>query len=258
MKADLQVTSVKASLGGVPVLHDISASFASGQWTCIVGPNGAGKSTLLKVLAGLLPPSHSIGGNLQLLGKPYSAWPAKERARSLAWLGQGETVPADMTAQDVVMLGRLPHQGWLATTNAQDQAAIELALHSTHTRHFRGKAMGELSGGERQRVLLARLLAIDAQVLLMDEPLANLDPPYQADWLHLVKMLIAAGKTIITVLHELPIAVQADALLVLSQGRVICQGSPRASLIQQGLQTVFDHRIRISEIDGELLVRLAF
>ena len=134
---------------------------------------------------------------------------------------------------------------------------MEAALKATHTWEWRDRLIGELSGGECQRVLLARLLAVEAQVLLMDEPLANLDPPHQADWLQMVKALTASGKTIVTVLHELSVAVQADELLVLEKGQVVCQGEPRAGHIQKGLQAVFDHRVYINELDGELVIRLA-
>jgi len=136
--------------------------------------------------------------------------PAKQRAQQLSWLGQNEASADDLTAYDVAMLGRLPHQPWLAPASAADHAAVEKALRSTHAWDWRGRALGQLSGGERQRVLLARALAVEAEVLLMDEPLANLDPPHQADWLCVVRSLIEQGCTVVSVLHELSMALQAD------------------------------------------------
>ena len=119
----LQAANIRARLGNVEVLHGISLALATGRWTSIVGPNGAGKSTLLKVLAGLLP--HT--GSVQLLGAPLHTIAARQRARQLAWLGQNEASADDLTAYDVTMLGRLPHQAWLAPPSLADHAAVEVA-----------------------------------------------------------------------------------------------------------------------------------
>ena len=143
---------IRARLGNAEVLSDISIDFPRGRWTSIVGPNGAGKSTLLKVLAGLT----AFTGSVELLGQLVSTMPAKQRAQQMSWLGQNEASADDLTAYDVTMLGRLPHQPWLAPASAADHAAVEKALRSTHAWDWRGRALGQLSGGERQRVLLAR------------------------------------------------------------------------------------------------------
>jgi iron complex transport system ATP-binding protein len=241
----LQTLRVSVNLGRTRVLHGIDLSIAAGRWTSIVGPNGAGKSTLLKALAGLLPCS----GEVRLMGRPLSAWPSRQRAQQLAWLGQsgavGEGSADDLTAYDVAMLGRLPHQAWLAAPSAQDRAAVEQALRSTHAWDWRHRSLGQLSGGERQRVLLARALAVEAQVLLMDEPLANLDPPHQADWLMLVRGLVAQGRAVVSVLHEISLALQADDLVVMAQGRVTHQGTCQDAATHQALEAVFDNRIQL-------------
>ncbi len=233
--------SISARLGNVPILHDITLSLPAGRWTSIVGPNGAGKSTLLKVLAGLL--SHT--GSVSLLGQPMAALAPKKRAQQLAWLGQNETTGDDLTVWDVVMLGRLPHQAWLGAPSTQDHQAVQAALQATQAWGWRGRTLGQLSGGERQRVLLARALAVQAQVLLMDEPLANLDPPHQADWLAMVRGLIAQGKTVVSVLHEISMALQADDLVIMAGGRVTHQGACADPLTHLALEAVFDHRIAI-------------
>ena len=238
--------NIRASLGNVEVLHDISLTLPCARWTSIVGPNGAGKSTLLKVLAGLLP--HS--GAVDLLGQPLKSLRARERAQQLSWLGQNEASADDLTAYDVAMLGRLPHQAWLAPPSAADHAAVEKALRSTQAWDWRGRALGQLSGGERQRVLLARALAVEAQVLLMDEPLANLDPPHQTDWLLLAKALVTSGKTVVSVLHEISFALQADELVVMAQGRVTHQGACGDAATHRALEEVFDHRIVVHSLAG--------
>jgi cob(I)alamin adenosyltransferase len=247
----LGAQSVSASLGhGVQkqsVLHGINLDIAAGRWTSIVGPNGAGKSTLLRALAGVLP--HS--GSVTLLGQPLHSLPHRERARQLAWLGQNETSADDLTVWDVAMLGRLPHQAWLAPPSAADHAAVEQALRATRAWDWRQRALGQLSGGERQRVLLARALAVQAQVLLMDEPLANLDPPHQADWLDVVRALVAEGKTVVSVLHEITMALQADTLVVMAEGRVTHQGPCAEPATHRALEDVFDGRIVVHPLQGQ-------
>ena len=239
--------NIRASLGNVEVLHDISLMLPCARWTSIVGPNGAGKSTLLKVLAGLLP----HGGEVALLGQPLTSLRARERAQQLSWLGQNEASADDLTTYDVAMLGRLPHQAWLAPPSAADHAAVEKALRSTQAWDWRARALGQLSGGERQRVLLARALAVEAQVLLMDEPLANLDPPHQTDWLLLTKALVASGKTVVTVLHEISFALHADELVVMADGRVTHQGACGDAATHRALEQVFDHRITVHALAGQ-------
>ena len=239
--------SIRASLGNVQVLHGIDLGLKRGRWTSIVGPNGAGKSTLLKVLAGLLP--HT--GEVTLLGQPLATLSGRVRAQQLAWLGQNEATGDDLSVWDVAMLGRLPHQAWLAAPNAADHAAVEQALRATQAWDWRGRTLGQLSGGERQRVLLARALAVQAQVLLMDEPLANLDPPHQADWLCMVQALIAQGKTVVSVLHEISFALHADQMVIMAQGRVTHQGACADAATHRALEEVFDRRIAIDAIRGK-------
>ncbi|TSE21523.1 Fe(3+) dicitrate transport ATP-binding protein FecE [Tepidimonas alkaliphilus] len=247
----LAAQGVRVALGGRPVLHGVTAALPRGRWTCLVGPNGAGKSTLLKALAGLLPLQ---GGRVELLGRALQDWPRRARARTVAWLGQAEPGGDDLTAWDVAMLGRLPHQPWLATPSAADRAAVEQALRQTQVWDWRARPLAQLSGGQRQRVLLARLLAVQAPILLMDEPLAHLDPPYQADWLALVRALIRQGHTVVTVLHELNLALHADELLILDAGRVRHHGPAHEPATHRALEQVFDQRIAVRPLDGQTAV----
>ena len=231
-------------------MQGLSLQIAAGRWTSIVGPNGAGKSTLLKALAGLLP---TRGGHVELLGRDLHAWPRRERARRLAWLGQNEAAAEDLTVYDVAMLGRLPHQGWMQPASGADHAAVEQALRATQAWDWRARALGALSGGERQRVLLARALAVQAQVLLMDEPLANLDPPHQADWLQLTRALVARGHTVVSVLHEISLALHADDMLIIDRGQLRHQGTAGAEATHRALERVFDDRIAIHHVAGQWL-----
>ena len=243
---------IQVALGGVPVLHGLNLDLPAGRWIAVVGPNGAGKSTLLKVLAGLLP--HQ--GEVRLLGQTLQALPARLRAQQLAWLGQAEATAEDLSVWDVAMLGRLPHQAWLAAPGVADRAAVEQALRATQAWDWRERPLSQLSGGERQRVLLARALAVQAGVLLMDEPLANLDPPHQADWLHLVRDQVAAGVTVVSVLHEISLALQADELVVLERGHIAWQGACADPATHRALERVFDQRLAIRALDSQWVALL--
>ena len=231
-------------LGRQQVLFGVNVRIRPACWTSIVGPNGAGKSTLLKSLAGLLP--HS--GEVVLAGRSLHDMSPRDRARALAWLAQSggaETGVDDLTVYDLALLGRLPHRPWLVGPSPADEAAVEQALRQTQAWDWRCRPMGSLSGGERQRVLLARLLAVQAPVMLMDEPLANLDPPHQADWIELVRELVRQGRTVVSVLHEISMALMADDLLVMDEGRVAYMGRAAEPAAHRALESVFDHRIAI-------------
>ena len=243
----LLAQQLKVSLAGRPVLHGLDISIAAGQWTSIVGPNGAGKSTVLKALAGLLPSA----GYVALLGQTLHSLPARTRALHMAWLGQNESTGDDLRVWDVAMLGRLPHQSWLGATSPADHAAVEQALRATQAWDWRERALGQLSAGERQRVLLARALAVQAQVLLMDEPLANLDPPHQADWLQLVRALVKQGRTVVSVLHEISMALHADTMVVMAQGRIAHHGPCADAQTHRAVEQVFDQRLAIHALAGQ-------
>jgi len=236
-------------LGGRPVLGPIALAVPAGAWTAVVGPNGAGKSTLLRALAGL----QRVDGEVRLDGRPLPDWPADARARALAWLGQSQPGGEDLLVRDVVMLGRLPHQPWLAGPSAADRAAVEAAMRATRCRDWADRPLGSLSGGERQRVLLARALAVQAPVLLMDEPLSHLDPPLQADWIDLVRGEAARGAAVVSVLHELSIALQADTLVVMAGGHVRHHGAPADPATRAALREVFEGRLELVEVTGRWL-----
>ena len=250
MNAALQTWGLTVALGGRKVLHGIDLQVSAGRWTCIVGPNGAGKSTVLKALAGLLPAE----GEIRWQGRALQGISRRERALQLSWLGQGESASLDLRVFDVVMLGRLPHQHWLSAPTAQDHAMVNAALQATQAWAWRERSLGELSGGERQRVLLARAMAGNASIMLMDEPLANLDPPHQVDWLEQVQCLKAQGTTVLSVLHEIGMALQADELVVMDQGRVRHQGPCADPATRAAIEDVFGQRIRILPVDGQWVV----
>jgi iron complex transport system ATP-binding protein len=240
---------LQVRLGTTQALRGVDLALPAGRWTAIVGPNGAGKTTLLKALSHLL----AYQGHVQLLGRDAREWQHKERARAIAWLGQNEGGAEDLLAHDVVMLGRVPHQGWLAAASEGDRVAVAAAMRETQCWAWRGRPLAQLSGGERQRVLLARALAVQAPVLMMDEPLANLDPPHQGDWLRIVRAHVARGGTAVTVLHEITMALHAQEMVVLAAGRLIHQGACDQPATHRALEQVFDGRIGVHSLDGQWL-----
>lgn len=250
MSIALQTRGLKVPLGGHEVLHGMDLDVTAGHWTCVVGPNGAGKSTLLKALAGLLP----FHGQVLWQGRSLLEMERRERALALSWLGQGEATSLDLRVLDVVMLGRLPHQDWWSVPSPADHAMVEAALKATQAWDWRERSLGELSGGERQRVLLARAMAGNAPIMLMDEPLANLDPPHQVDWLEQVQCLKAQGTTVVSVLHEIGMALHADDVVVMDKGQVVHHGPCDHEATRRAMEAVFEYRIRILLADGQWVV----
>jgi iron complex transport system ATP-binding protein len=232
---------------------DLNLQIPAGRWTCIVGPNGAGKSTLLRALAGL-PSSLGMNGEITLHGQALQSLSPKQRAVHQAWLAQDETGGLDMRVQDLVMLGRLPHQGLLGSVSAQDHTACQQAMQQTQCAEFADRLLGELSAGQQQRVRLARALATQAKILLLDEPLANLDPPHQIDCVKMIRAQVARGITVVSVLHELPMALLADEMVLMQGGCVVHQGACDEPATHRALEAVFERRIRVQRLQDQWVV----
>jgi cobalamin transport system ATP-binding protein len=248
MTALLVATDLHVSLGARSVLHGLNLSFEPG-WTAIVGPNGAGKSTLLRALAGLLPARR---GRVLLKGRALAAWSARERGRTIAWLAQQGQASGELNVRELVELGRLPHLGLLGTPTAVDRAAVDEAMRQTECSDWAERRLQQLSGGERQRCLLARALAVQAPLLLLDEPTTHLDPPHQIAVVRLLQRL-AARHTVVSVLHDLPLALQADRLVLMRQGRVVATGAHDDAALHSALCEVFEQAIRIVRVEGRMV-----
>ncbi len=245
MSAPLACAGLTLDLAGRRVVDDLTLALRGGEWAVIVGPNGAGKSTLLQLLAGLRAPD---AGSVLLQGRALSAWPARERAQRLAWLSQGGEAEGDISARDVVALGRLPRHGLLGASDAADDAAIDAAMAETECSAFAARRLGELSGGERQRVLLARALAVGASVLLLDEPTTHLDAPHQRALLRSLMLRARCGVAVAAVLHDVNLALAADRLLVMEQGRLVADGAPADAALRDALVTVFGGAFSIERV----------
>ena len=242
----LQASHVSVALGSTQALRDVSLALPSG-WTAIVGPNGAGKSTLLRALAGLQLPD---AGEVRLNGRALAQVPARERAAQFAWLAQQGEVSGELTVRELVHLGRLPALGLFTAPTADDEARVDAAMRDAECSAWQQRRLHELSGGERQRVLLARALAVDAPWLLLDEPTTHLDPPHQVALVRLVQRQVRGGVTVVSVLHDLSLALLADRLVVMEGGRIRATGSRDDPALHAVLVDVFGAAIRIVRLES--------
>ena len=236
-KPMLAAQQLDVTLSGRTVLHDVSLSLPSGQLVALVGPNGAGKTTLLRALAGLV----SSTGTIEVGGDHLSSLSLRERAKRFGYLPQGHLVHWPLPAKDVVALGRYPHGATdPARLSPRDEQAVLRAMQATNVVEFSERPVTELSGGERSRVALARVLAVEAPVVLADEPTASLDPRYQIDVMINLRGAADRGVLVVVVTHDLGLAARfADTVLVLSDGRLVAQGKPAQALSEQVMADVF-------------------
>lgn len=234
----LELTSISAGYGVHDVLHDVSLSVGRGAIAAVIGPNGCGKSTLMRCAAGLLTPS---SGSVRIGGDDISSLSARERARRVALLPQRFEGGGELRAWEMVMLGRTPFLGPYGAPSKNDERIVHEALQTVEAAAFAARPMSELSGGEAQRVMLARALAQQAPVLLLDEPTSNLDLRFQMEVLSLVKRLARDRELCaVLVLHHLNLAAQvADAMLLMSHGRTIASGAPADVMTDANLSAVF-------------------
>jgi iron complex transport system ATP-binding protein len=238
----LSAREISVRYGARLVLEKLSFDVHPGAWTCIVGPNGCGKSTLLRALAGLIDLD---GGVVSLQGRPLTAWSRRTRAQRIAWLAQSSD-PSDLCAAECVALGRFAHVGWLGALQATDEAAIRTAMTATGSLSWAGRRLSTLSGGERQRVHLARTLAVQASILLLDEPTTHLDPPHAQDVARLLRdQAQGCGVTIVSAIHDLSLALTADRLLVMGRTGLIGHGSAREAVDGDWLSLAFETPIKI-------------
>jgi iron complex transport system ATP-binding protein len=246
--AGLAVRELTVTLDRNPVVRGVSCAVAAGGWLSLIGPNGAGKSTLIRAAAGLVP----YQGAVLLDGTDVRSLRARERARLIAYVPQEPVLPPDMTVEDYVLLGRTPHLGYLGSPGRHDRTVAAAALDRLDAARFAARRLARLSGGERQRVVLARALATEASVLLLDEPTSMLDVGHQQQVLELVDGLRRSrGVTVVATLHDLTQAGQyADHLVLLMDGKVEAAGSPDTVLTEELIARIYAARVTVGTDPG--------
>jgi iron complex transport system ATP-binding protein len=237
----------------LPVLKDVSLAVEAGEFVGLIGANGSGKTTLLRILLGVAPAS----GEVRLCGDSLKTLDRREVARRATMVPQDTRVDFAFTSRDIVAMGRTPYLGRFKPEGGADKEAIARAMRETGTTEFAERPVTELSGGERQRVHLARALAQETSVILLDEPTANLDLAHQFEALELVRGFTRAGGAALAAIHDLILASRfCDRLLLLSDGKIVAAGSPAEVITESNLACHFALRARVrrDEETGSLIV----
>lgn len=237
-RVNIEINELVVGYDADPVLAGVTLTVAGGAFVGIVGPNGSGKTTLLRSVARVLRPS---SGAVMIDGREVFSVPARELAREMAVVPQ-ETSPAfDFTVLDIVLMGRSPHLGRFQSERQGDIAIAEQAMRQTGTLHISHRPFAALSGGERQRVVIARALAQEPRVILLDEPTSHLDINYQFEVLNLIHRLNRErGITVMAVLHDLNLAAQyCDTLVMIGGGKIMAIGTPSEVLTAQNVRNVY-------------------
>jgi iron complex transport system ATP-binding protein len=244
----LEAAGITVHARGRAIVDGASLSVAPGELVGLIGPNGTGKSTLLRAMLGFTP---RLSGNVTLDGADFAAMPARDRARAVAFLPQDRRVEWRLTARDVVMLGRYPHQTGFGRATSADRDAVARAIAAVEGEALLDRPVAVLSGGERTRILLARALAVEAPILLADEPIAALDPYHQLHVMEILQARARAGAGVLAVIHDLALAARfMDRLVLMHQGQCVADGSPAHALTPERLAAVY-------RISGSPFERLA-
>ena len=234
----LRIRSISVSYGEIEILHELSLDVNTGEVVSLIGPNGAGKTTMMRAISGVIPVK---SGSVHVDDEDLSVTPIAERARLLAVVPQARKLPPEYTVQHAVLMGRTPYLGWLGNPSPGDIEKVQWAIDRTRLSELANRRVDELSGGEQQLVLVARALAQDAPVMLLDEPTAHLDLRHQATILDLVHSLARErGLAVLMSLHDLNlVSIFSDRIALLDDGNILAVGKPKEVINQQYLSKVY-------------------
>jgi iron complex transport system ATP-binding protein len=239
----LGLRDLEVRIGDAAILQGVSLELRRGEVLGLIGPNGAGKSTLLRAATGLLPLVH---GAVEIAAAPLNQLDRRARAKAIAVVQQLPEAPPTMRVAELVLLGRNPHLGLLARESAHDYAVAQDAMERAGCADLADRMLGTLSGGQRRRAFIARALAQEAPLLLLDEPTANLDVQAQCELFELVRSLAAAGSGVLVVVHDLTLAATyCDRLVLLDQGAVIAEGAPHEVVTNANVTRVYGARVMV-------------
>jgi iron complex transport system ATP-binding protein len=248
----IELRELGVRFGKAEAVRGLSLEVEADEWVMLIGPNGAGKTSVLRALCGLLP----FDGDASVDGRDVRSLGRRELARMIAFVPQNPETPPELTVGEYVLLGRTPHLGYLATEGRRDRQAATRALERLDLLSFAERGLGSLSGGELQRAVLARALAQEAPVLLLDEPTTSLDLGRQQQVLELVDSLRGDGLTVVSTMHDLTLAGQyADRLVLLDRGAVVAEGEPADVLSEANLAAYYGASVRVvSDGDGTFVL----
>ncbi|HEX8990261.1 MAG TPA: heme ABC transporter ATP-binding protein [Anaerolineales bacterium] len=240
----LKIEGLSVSYGRRRVLKSVSLGVASGEVLALIGPNGSGKSTLVRAASGVIPIE---AGSITVDGRLLGGLSTMERARSLAVVPQARSLPPAFSVYESILMGRTPYLGWLGRAGEKDHERVRYALDRTQMAPLAERMVGELSGGEQQRVLLARALAQDTPVLLLDEPTTHLDLQHRESLVHLIRELAKTRNlAVLVVLHDLNMAsLYADRVSLLVDGEIQATGTPSEVLTEARLSQVYNVAVHI-------------
>jgi len=240
----LKIQNLSVYYGKRQVLHDIQLEVHSGEVVALIGPNGAGKSTLIRSISGVVPIRSGI---IKVNDTDVTSLSSMQRAQQIAVVPQAVSMPPAFTVWETALLGRTPYLNFLGQTSSRDEAVARLALEQVDASHLVESRMDEISGGEQQRVLLARALAQDTPILLMDEPTTHLDLPHQIDLLKLIKKQAREKNlTVLVALHDLNLAsLFADRIAIVENGLLCVAGSPQETLTSEILRSVYHMQVHV-------------
>jgi iron complex transport system ATP-binding protein len=246
---ELSLKDVSVTVGDKAIVRSVTADLAPARLVALVGPNGAGKTTLLRALAGLIP----MTGRVMLGNKELDALTSKERARRISYLPQGHQIHWPMPARDAVALGRYPHGGTdPSRLSESDTRIVTEAMRRTESLAFADSNVQTLSGGERARVMMARVFAVEAAVMLADEPMAALDPRHQLAIIEALRGEAERGALVIAVTHDIMLAARfAHQVLVMHEGALVASGDPATVFTPQLLADVYGVKAAHVSVDGQ-------
>jgi iron complex transport system ATP-binding protein len=237
------------------VLQNMALELPEGTITTILGPNGSGKTTLLRVLLGVLRPQQ---GTIQVAGRPQAGYTRREMGQLVGLVPQDEHIPFDFSILEYVLLGRAPYLGALATPGEEDYLAAERALLTTGLASMKARPLPNLSGGERQLAVVARALAQQPRILLMDEPTAHLDLSNKDRLLSIMRDLVALGVTLVLTTHDPNLAASVAGYAVLMRGgQVLKAGPPESTLTAENLSATYDVPVQVYQVDGRRIILLS-
>jgi iron complex transport system ATP-binding protein len=243
----LSLERVTCGYGARDVVHNVSFTIEAGNILCVLGANGSGKTTLFKAILGLLP---LRSGRVCLDGSDLASWSRRRLAQAMAYVPQAHTPPFAFTVRDVITMGRTSRLEWYASPGHRDEEAAEAAIHALKIPHLANARYTELSGGERQLVLIARALAQEPKILVMDEPASSLDFGNQFRMLSQVRHLATRGLTLLMTTHSPNHAFQcASRVLILEDGRLLAEGRPDDTLTEANLQRAYGVPLRVMALD---------